>query len=649
MFFSSFPILLCRFFKRLFRILFGKYVFVLPKKKITQHVPGVIFEGSSGQDIQTNITREIDEIRRKWSQSHHANLTSLAGRESRVICGARRGELQLKTAKIDVIFVTVNLDDRDREIVLFKNKKDVAAYTKDNKLASLVGATVHFDVKRSKSGKGLAKINGASLDCARGTPPILYPTDIKDYQTSILLAWMAELEQHRTASEKFAKTVAESLPDKDERDANWHTHFKRGVMKKRQLLPQCTLNPRHVTIEGYNTAAEVYNSCCEPGAKVNPSNPKIEDPGDPDKNAFVKEFFDANFPGIRDLGAFQTGKMKFANKIKTDGVFVSIICTRKPGPNVGGGGGDRLANDSRLLDLNSPNPPQQHDPGKDVLWAIDPGNRDMAVAVNVTDADTEGQIEKLSTRRHLFESKRKVHARKTIASMKKIEWTDASGNRTNLHAAISGTDKPSSKTADPEEFIAYIDHWTKEGLVDKVAAVKMSKAWRQRRGWIFAWRDRSLDNFCLRLTKNQRKGEMGTTYVAFGAANVSSGMGHASAPHKRLRTRLEAVHGAKVTLIEEFRTSVLLRGTNLMMKTPTKSPPPHPRPKGWYWTKTHQMYGVLFHKGPQYTKGVYVHRDVNACKNIGDIYKCLAKYGRRPLRFTRFRRPNGQSQPKKTD
>jgi len=77
----------------------------------------------------------------------------------------------------------------------------------------------------------------------------------------------------------------------------------------------------------------------------------------------------------------------------------------------------------------------------------------------------------------------------------------------------------------------------------------MAHKWREGRGWYCALNDK----FCHKVMKGTREG--GTTYVANEAANVSAGLVNASAPHKRLRHRLEYVHGAKVTLIEEFRTS----------------------------------------------------------------------------------------------
>ena len=46
----------------------------------------------------------------------------------------------------------------------------------------------------------------------------------------------------------------------------------------------------------------------------------------------------------------------------------------------------------KRLDMDSPNQPTEHDPSRgDRLIAIDPGNRDMVVAVNVTTKKSECQ------------------------------------------------------------------------------------------------------------------------------------------------------------------------------------------------------------------------------------------------------------------
>jgi len=88
---------------------------------------------------------------------------------------------------------------------------------------------------------------------------------------------------------------------------------------------------------------------------------------------------------------------------------------------------------------------------------------------------------------------------------------------------------------------------------------------RRARFMSYMRRDSELDRICKLLcgTTTRRRerleaagGQSLPTLVAFGAANAcSTGFGYAPAPQGRLRHRLAKVHGAQVTLIDEFRTS----------------------------------------------------------------------------------------------
>ena len=58
--------------------------------------------------------------------------------------------------------------------------------------------------------------------------------------------------------------------------------------------------------------------------------------------------------------------------------------------------------------VRSVNQPTEHDPSRgDRLIAIDPGNRDMVVAVNVTTKKSETEVFRLSTKQHLHETMEK--------------------------------------------------------------------------------------------------------------------------------------------------------------------------------------------------------------------------------------------------
>lgn len=223
-------------------------------------------------------------------------------------------------------------------------------------------------------------------------------------------------------------------------------------------------------------------------------------------------------------------------------------------------------------------------------------------------------------------------------------------------------------------------------------------------------RDRELDRICKLLcgtsTRTERRAleqraaqgpgaQPLPTLVAFGAASVpeahasfaryacSTGFGYAPAPQGRLRHRLAKVHGARVTLIDEFRTSKVcsccgsllektykslkaaaksqaqkteaaerkriaaserssrepLRGTHacascgahtLAPAAPVRAPRRAPR-------LTTLVYGVLRCRFCEEQTGrpLFWHRDVNAARNIMDVYVSLADTGKRPTPLTR--------------
>ena len=59
-------------------------------------------------------------------------------------------------------------------------------------------------------------------------------------------------------------------------------------------------------------------------------------------------------------------------------------------------------------------------------------------------------------------------------------------------------------------------------------------------------------------SKARNRGFLKQPLIAFGdASTVSTGFGYAPAPQARLRHRLQTMHKAFVTIIHEFRTSVM--------------------------------------------------------------------------------------------
>jgi hypothetical protein len=233
---------------------------------------------------------------------------------------------------------------------------------------------------------------------------------------------------------------------------------------------------------------------------------------------------------------------------------------------------------------------------------------------------------------------------------------------------------PTHKTysfVDLKNYIAYMNK--KENgvsLGDAMIDVKMDSKWRYNKGAGYSKMDSSLDKLCNKLTAPVRKinkrnknkaGPMGETLIAFGAANVSSvGFGYAHAPQQRLRHRLQFIHNCKVTLIDEWMTSQLLSEYDIE-KEKQKSPgklsitkrylqTPHTDLKEvteeeyksgkWKRMRCYQIYSVRY--GITNGRRVYVHRDVNAAKNIGAIYISLVEHQTRPKEFTSKRQEEQQ-------
>lgn len=145
-------------------------------------------------------------------------------------------------------------------------------------------------------------------------------------------------------------------------------------------------------------------------------------------------------------------------------------------------------------------------------------------------------------------------------------------------------------------------------------------------------RDKALDRICAKITA----GSPQATLVAFGGANsCSTGFGHAPAPQGRLRWRLDIVHGARITIVDEFRTSQRCCRCQGELKhgaaTITGSDGSKVR---------RQLHHVLFCEHCTNNKGAkqFWHRDFNAAKNILACYVAAA---------TGADRPEGLRRPKK--
>ena len=120
--------------------------------------------------------------------------------------------------------------------------------------------------------------------------------------------------------------------------------------------------------------------------------------------------------------------------------------------------------------------------------------------------------------------------------------------------------------------------------------------------------------------------------MAFCAANAcSTGFGYAPAPQERLRRRLAKLHGAKVFLMDEFRTSQLRcrchgRLDKVTVRNYVDGKPKRIQPHGLRRCPT-----CPNEKGAP----LYCHRDVNAARNILNCFLSEAADGHRPDAFSR--------------
>lgn len=167
-------------------------------------------------------------------------------------------------------------------------------------------------------------------------------------------------------------------------------------------------------------------------------------------------------------------------------------------------------------------------------------------------------------------------------------------------------------------------------------------------------KDRSLDKFLHKMVK----GSVGPALVAFGSADMmikGVGFGYAPAPHKRMRRRLSLVHGARVTLIQEYNTSRCcsichadLESVTVTMRKWLDAEKKWKRQPSRKVKKIQKLRlveeRVELHALKKCTSDTcrrqnqrtrVLHRDDNAARNMIAVYKSLAKHGRRPKYLSR--------------
>ena len=181
-----------------------------------------------------------------------------------------------------------------------------------------------------------------------------------------------------------------------------------------------------------------------------------------------------------------------------------------------------------------------------------------------------------------------------------------------------------------------------------LAAHRVRRA-RRERFQVYSRTNASLDKMCHTICGHRRSRRDGNawphssphpTLVAFGAASsCSTGFGYAPAPQRRLRKRLE-LHGARVSLVDEYRTSQCCSRCNEQLSDvvrvlhPKRTTCDEPPRRGVvHAIKRCTRCAVRARDGVSHPR--HVHRDTNAACNIARVYMTLALSKERPTAFAR--------------
>ena len=419
--------------------------------------------------------------------------------------------------------------------------------------------------------------------------------DRKHLKLPALMSWMTRLQQHRLVCVERMEALVGSKEEAQRR--------LRRLARAQAPLPFFSWQIKHIAVSntGLKALVQMAGSCAT--------------------NA--KPAFEEHLPG---LARFQKPSKPFQNFLRTDGISVSLVMQAKTD-------GKKLRKRHRKTDEQSFPVPL---PGQRVV-GIDPGRRDLiALVSNQEDAPFT-----VSTKSMEVESGRRqarIHSRRVLRTCRIV---DEGGTDVSLLQKLGSL--PSRR-----------EHWNAFcaaalPILDTIARTYGKKSLRRQRFASYMKRDRALDELCKRITGGRLRGRTGRkcytpgqpgTLVAFGAANAcSTGFGYAPAPQERLRRRLEKIHGARVFLVDEFRTSQVCCKCHGQLGEVTlprcvRGKVTHFRPHGLRRCATcHTEKGAP----------LYCHRDLNAAENILTCFLSKAASDRRPEAFSR--QSNSQTNP----
>ena len=353
----------------------------------------------------------------------------------------------------------------------------------------------------------------AILPCPHAT---FITNDTKHQKTQMLVNWMYDLQRHRACCLQHVANIIP--PDQDP------SSILGKSAKPVALLPVHSFQVKHLGLSpsGLNqllaSGGMKSRETAQEGVSALPS------------------FFES-FPGLH---RFQRGgRLEFANYMRVDGVCASLVFDKfdQTETNPNGCTGKRVKPSSKKVAKEDSSVRPIMPSAGQRLVAIDPGRRDLIAAVT-----PEGEKFKMS-----LKSFRHNAGTKRVASYsQRLLERHLCSDGIPLLRKLEGL--PCRRNLD--DWPAYTSAITPL-LVDIAAAYKARglRRWRFR---AYQLRDRTLDQLCSKIIGKSPQ----TVLVAFGNANsCSTGFGYAPAPQGRLRRRLSRIHGARVCLIDEFRTS----------------------------------------------------------------------------------------------
>lgn len=329
--------------------------------------------------------------------------------------------------------------------------------------------------------------------------------------------------------------------------------------------------------------------------------------------------FALHLPGLARLA---TPVKPFQNFLRTDGVSVSLLMKAETS-------GKTTRKRQRQAEL--PSFPQPSAPSQRVV-GIDPGRRDMIACVS-NQGDRPFTVSTKSVVAESGQRAARVHTRKILRACSLREESTSTSCSTLLARLSSLPSRRNDWSAFTRVTLP---------LLETILSTYEKRALRRVRFASYMRRDQALDEICKRITGGTLQGEttgrkkysvgQQGTLVAFGAANAcSTGFGYAPAPQERLRRRLAKLHGARVFLVDEYRTSQLCCKCSRRLEAVTV--------RNWRRgeMKRVQPHGLRRCSSCHNEKGapLYCHRDVNAAWNMLHIFLAEAETGRRPEAFRR--------------